>query len=38
MCKFPIFFFTPATLEEVAQIIMFSRNKCCDLDPLPTVS
>ena len=29
--------FTPATAEEVRQIIMSSPNKFCDLDPMPTV-
>ena len=29
--------FTPATAEEVRLIIMSSPNKCCDLDPMPTV-
>ena len=28
--------FTPATFDEVRKIIMFSTNKYCGLDPLPT--
>ena len=28
--------FTPATVDDVRKIIMSSRNKSCDLDPLPS--
>ena len=38
LCHYPrTFFFTPATVEEVRRIIISSPNKCCDIDPVPTV-